>query len=144
MAAPAEVTGIRLVDLRLGNGLQEMEIGETVDSSVDAGEPTRRSTCHFAVRIGCGGENYKRVKGRSHPVEKRPNMHPHKPHASSQDAVVTVRTRLTAQDSSYKRVKGRSHTVGKRKAIHPQKPHATSQPSRFSHTPRLSTAEAHN
>ena len=27
----------------------------------------------------------------------------------------------------------------KRKAIYPQKPHATSQPSRFSHTPRLST-----
>ena len=28
--------------------------------------------------------SYKRVKGRSHPVEKRPNMHPHKPHATSQ------------------------------------------------------------
>ena len=28
----------------------------------------------------------------------------------------------------------------KRKASHPQKPHATSQPSRFSHTPTLSTA----
>ena len=46
--------------------------------------------------------------------------------------------------SRYKRVKGRSHTVEKRKAIHPQKPHATSQPSRFSHTPRLSTDPAHN
>ena len=45
---------------------------------------------------------------------------------------------------SYKRVKGRSHTVEKRKAIHPQRPHATSQPSRFSHTPRLSTDAAHN
>ena len=45
---------------------------------------------------------------------------------------------------SYKRAKGRSHTVEKRKAIHPQKPHATSQPSRFSHTPRLSTDAAHN
>ena len=44
---------------------------------------------------------------------------------------------------SYKRVKGRSHTVEKRKASHPQKPHATSQPSRFSHTPRLSTDAAH-
>ena len=40
---------------------------------------------------------------------------------------------------SYKRVKGRSHTVEKRKASQPQKPHATSQPSRFSHTPTLST-----
>ena len=27
--------------------------------------------------------SYKRVKGRSHPVEKRPNMHPHKPHATT-------------------------------------------------------------
>ena len=45
---------------------------------------------------------------------------------------------------SYKRVKGRSHTVEKRKASHPQKPHATSQPSRFSHTPTLSTDAAHN
>ena len=44
---------------------------------------------------------------------------------------------------SYKRLKGRSHTVEKRKASHPQKPHATSQPSRFSHTPRLSTDAAH-
>ena len=50
----------------------------------------------------------------------------------------------TRHASSYKRVKGRSHTVEKRKAIHPQKPHATSQPSRFSHTPRLSTDSAHN
>ena len=32
----------------------------------------------------------------------------------------------------------------KRKASHPPKPHATSQPSRFSHTPRLSTDAAHN
>ena len=45
---------------------------------------------------------------------------------------------------SYKRVKGRSHTAEKRKAIHPPRPHATSQPSRFSHTPRLSTESAHN
>ena len=45
---------------------------------------------------------------------------------------------------SYKRVKGRSHTVEKRKAMHPQKPHAPSQPSRFSHTPRLTTDAAHN
>ena len=56
MAAPAELTGIRLVDIGLGNGLQEVEIGETVDGSVDSGEPTRRSTCHFTVRIGCGGD----------------------------------------------------------------------------------------
>ena len=28
--------------------------------------------------------SYKRVKGRSHTVEKRLNMHPHKPHATSQ------------------------------------------------------------
>ena len=28
--------------------------------------------------------SYKRVKGRSHTVEKRLNMHPHKPHAASQ------------------------------------------------------------
>ena len=32
----------------------------------------------------------------------------------------------------------------KRKASQPQKPHATSQPSRFSHTPTLSTDAAHN
>ena len=44
--------------------------------------------------------------------------------------------------SSYKRVKGRSHTVEKRKASQPQKPHATSQPSRFSHTPTLSTVHS--
>ena len=44
---------------------------------------------------------------------------------------------------SYKRVKGRSHTVEKRKSIHPHKPHSTSQPSKFSHTPRLSTDSAH-
>ena len=49
MAAPAQLTGIRLVDIGLGNGLQETEIGKTVDISVDAGEPTRRSTCHFTV-----------------------------------------------------------------------------------------------
>ena len=49
-----------------------------------------------------------------------------------------------ATPSSYKRVKGRSHTVEKRKASHPQKPHATSQPSRFVHTPTLSTDAAHN
>ena len=30
------------------------------------------------------GSSYKRVKGRSHTVEKRLNMHPHKPHATSQ------------------------------------------------------------
>ena len=47
MAAPAELTGIRLVDIGLGNGIQEMEIGETVDGSLDTGEPTRRSTRHF-------------------------------------------------------------------------------------------------
>ena len=51
IAAPAELNGVRLVDIGLGNGLQEMEIGETVDSSVVAGEPTRRSTCNFTVRI---------------------------------------------------------------------------------------------
>ena len=44
MDAPAELTGIRLVDIGLGNSLQEMDIGKTVDISVDAGEPTRRST----------------------------------------------------------------------------------------------------
>ena len=43
MDAPAELTGIRLVDTGLGNSLQEMDVGKTVDS-VDAGEPTRRST----------------------------------------------------------------------------------------------------
>ena len=46
--------------------------------------------------------------------------------------------------NSYKRVKGRSHTAEKRISMHPHKPHATSQPSRFSHTPRLSTDSAHN
>ena len=50
------------------------------------------------------------------------------------------------QSRGYQRVKGRSHTstVEKRKSVHPHKPHATSQPSRFSHTPRLSTDSAHN
>ena len=62
MAAPAELTGIRLVDTGLGNSLHEMDIaiGKTVDISVDAGEPTTRSTCHFNVRIGCGGEKKKK------------------------------------------------------------------------------------
>ena len=32
----------------------------------------------------------------------------------------------------------------KRISMLPHKPHATSQPSRFSHTPRLSTDSAHN
>ena len=44
----------------------------------------------------------------------------------------------------YKRVKGRSHTVEKRISMPPHKPHATSQPSRFAHTPRLSTDSAQN
>ena len=50
----------------------------------------------------------------------------------------------TFPSSGYKRVKRRSHTVEKQKASQPQKPHATSQPSRFSHTPTLSTDAAHN
>ena len=41
-------------------------------------------------------------------------------------------------------MKGSSHIVEKRISKLPHKPHATSQPSRFSHTPRLSTDSAHN
>ena len=46
------------------------------------------------------------------------------------------------RETSYKRVKGRSHAAGIRISMHPHKPHAASQPSRFSHTPRLSTDSA--
>ena len=70
MAAPAELTRIRLVDIGLGNGVQAMGIGETVDGSVDAGEPTRRSTCRFTVRIGCGSDNANRTDGVGQPVRK--------------------------------------------------------------------------
>ena len=51
---------------------------------------------------------------------------------------------LANHHGSYKRVKGRSHTVEKRISMLPHKPHATIQPSRFSHTPRISTDSAHN
>ena len=70
MAAPAELTAIRLVDIGLGNGLQQMEIGEKVDSSMDAGEPTRLSTCHLTVRIGCGGDGANRTAGVGQPVRQ--------------------------------------------------------------------------
>ena len=70
MAAPAELTGIRLVDIGLGNSLQGMDIGKTVDISVDAGEPTRRSTCHFTVRIRCGGDGANRTAGVGQPVRQ--------------------------------------------------------------------------
>ena len=70
MAAPAQLTGIRLVDIWLENGLQETEIGKTVDISVDAGEPTRRSTCHFTVRIGCGGDCANRTAGIGQPFRQ--------------------------------------------------------------------------
>ena len=50
--------------------MQEMEIGETVDGSVDAGEHTRRSTCHFTVRIGCGGDGANKTDGVGQPVRK--------------------------------------------------------------------------
>ena len=64
----------------------------------------------------------------------------------SRAAVITKGPVVGGRDksSSYKRVKGRSHTVEKRISMLPHKPHATSQPSRFSHTPRLSTDSAHN
>ena len=39
-------------------------------------------------------DGYKRVEGRSHPVEKRPNMHPHKPHATSQPSRLCKRVHL--------------------------------------------------
>ena len=70
MAAPVELNGIRLVDIGLRNGVQEMEIGETVDGSVGAGEPTRRSTCHFTVRIGCGRDGADRTDGVGQPVQQ--------------------------------------------------------------------------
>ena len=44
--------------------------------------------------------SYKRVKGRSHPVEKRISMHPHKPHATSQPSRFShtqTQHRLTTQ-----------------------------------------------
>ena len=47
----------------LQNSLQEMDIGKTVDISVDAGEPTRRPTWHFSERIGCGGDGANRTAG---------------------------------------------------------------------------------
>ena len=58
--------------------------------------------------------------------------------------VKLVKPRAPPSLSSYKRVKGRSHTAEKRISMHPHIPRATSQPSRFSHTPRLSTDSAHN
>ena len=56
VAASAERTGTFRVDIGLGNSVQEMEIGERVDGSVNAGDPTRGSTGHCSVRIGCGGD----------------------------------------------------------------------------------------
>ena len=47
-----------------------MEIGETVYGSVDAGEPIRRSTCHFTVRISCGGDGANWTDGVGQPVQQ--------------------------------------------------------------------------
>ena len=52
------------------------------------------------------------VKGKSHTVEERISMHPHKPHATSQPSRFSHTHRLST--TSYKKVKGRSHTVEKR------------------------------
>ena len=48
---------------------------------VEAGLRAMHAAGFDAVPYYC---SYKRVKGRSHTVEKRLNMHPHKPHATSQ------------------------------------------------------------
>ena len=42
MAAPAELTRIRMVDIGLGNDLQEKQFCETVDSSPQATPPDVR------------------------------------------------------------------------------------------------------
>ena len=43
----------------------------------------------FVVAIASTGSSYKRVKGRSHTVEKRKAIHPQKPHATSQPSRVS-------------------------------------------------------
>ena len=70
MGAAAELIGIRLVDLRLGNGVQQIGIGAAVDGSVNAGEPTRRPTWHFSERIRCGGDGANRTDGVGQPVRQ--------------------------------------------------------------------------
>ena len=45
----------------------------------------------------CTTDSYKRVKGRSHTVEERISMHPHKPHATSQPSRFSHTHSLTAQ-----------------------------------------------
>ena len=50
--------------------------------------------------VGCSVvavPGYKRVKRRSHPVGKRPNMHPHKPHAPSQSSRLSHTYRPSTQ-----------------------------------------------
>lgn len=56
VAAPAELAGLRLVDIELGNSVQEMEIGETMDGSANAGDHTTGSNWDFGMRVGCGGD----------------------------------------------------------------------------------------
>ena len=50
--------------------MQEMVIGEAVDGSVNAGDPTSRSTCHLSVRIGWGGDGANRTDGVGQPVRQ--------------------------------------------------------------------------
>ena len=38
----------------------------------------------YEKRDGWHADSYKRVKGRSHTVDKRISLHPHKPHSTSQ------------------------------------------------------------
>ena len=58
------------MDIGLGNGVQEKEIGESVDGSVNAGDSTRGSSCHFSVHIGRGDDGANWTDGVGQPVRQ--------------------------------------------------------------------------
>ena len=56
VSVSAQLTGTCEVDIGLGNSVQEMEIGETMDGSANAGDHTTGSNWDFGMRVGCGGD----------------------------------------------------------------------------------------
>ena len=57
-------------------------------------------------RVGTRISSYKRLKGRSHTVEKQLNMHPHKPHATGQPSRLshTYRPSTHSQHNQHTRI----------------------------------------
>ena len=104
--------------------------------------------CQFSIAPGCVGRST-RVRAQADVLRYRTIICT-RTYAHASPCYMNKCVYLCACDEigvckcSYKRVKGRSHTVEKRISMLPHKPHATSQPSRFSHTPRISTDSAHS